>query len=166
MLAVVRIVIGILLLLFGRRLFWLFVAGIGFVAAVEILGNLLGGQPSWLLVVIGLAVGLIGALISILIQKVAVGIAGFLAGGYLLLSLLNAVGLDMGGFAWAVILVGAVVGAVLAFALLPWALILLSSLSGAALIARSLPVTATIALAVFVVTAVTGILVQARTMER
>jgi hypothetical protein len=165
MLAAVRIVIGLLLLLLGRRLFWLFVAGIGFVVAVELVGDLVGVERVWLLVVIGLVAGIVGALVAVFLQKVAVGIAGFLAGAYLLLSLLNALGMEGAILAWVLALVGGIIGAVVAVWLLPWALIVLSSLSGSALIAQSLPLTPTTGIIVFVVAAVIGILVQARTME-
>src|SRR5262245_29252329 len=64
-LPLVHILIGAALLLFGRRLFWLFVAGVGFVVAAQLATTSLRGQPQWLILVIAVGVGVLGALASI-----------------------------------------------------------------------------------------------------
>ena len=162
-----RILAGVLLLLLGRQLFWLFVGLAGFMVTADIVAQALSIQPDWLVLVIALVVGVIGAVIALLIQRAAVGIAGFLAGGYILFTLLGPLGLDAGtAAAWVVVGVGAVLGAVLATALLDWALIVLSSLAGAAAIVQSLELSQPVLLVVFLGALLLGIIVQARALRR
>src|ERR1700736_4868299 len=75
------VIIGAIVLFFGRKLFWLCVAAIGFAAGFEVAAYLVH-QPSPLLAfTFALVLGFIGALLALFLQKVAIGIAGFLAGG-------------------------------------------------------------------------------------
>jgi len=164
---VLKVLIGIVLLLVGRKLFWLYVAAIGFVVAMDMAARLFPGPEAGTVTVVavvaGLVAGVIGALLAIFLQQVAVGVAGFLAGGYIILSLLDVFGLgEMTALAWVLAFVGAVVGLILALVLLEWALIVLSSLSGAGLIAQSIDLSRPLAVLVFVVALVVGIVVQAR----
>src|SRR6266545_1805024 len=46
--------VGVVLLLFGRRLYWLFVAGIGFLTGLALVPDLLPGQPEWLILLAAL----------------------------------------------------------------------------------------------------------------
>lgn len=161
---ILRIVVGVALLTLGRRLFWLFVAGIGFVAAITLATRLLHNQPEWLILVLALFVGLIGALLAVLLERLAIGVAGFLAGGYFALSLVEALGLRVGPVSWLPFLIGGVLGAVLVIALFDWALILLSSLTGASLIAQSLPLTPPIRILLFAIVLIIGIIIQASLM--
>jgi hypothetical protein len=167
---VLRVLIGIVLLLVGRKLFWFFVAAMGFVVAMDLMMRLFpgpeAGAVTLVALVAGLVAGVIGALLAIFLQRASVGIAGFLAGGYIVLSLLDVFGLgEMTILAWVLAFVGAVVGLVLALALLEWALIVLSSLSGAGLIAQSIDLSRPLAALVFVVALVVGIVVQARMLR-
>jgi len=164
-----EILIGVMLLLIGRKVVWLFVAGIGFVAAAEIVARLSGDQMGLLVIIAALVAGVIGAVLAIFLQKVAVGVVGFLAGGYIALSALKALRLETTAFSWLIVVVGGIVGVMLALVLLDWALILLSSISGAALIAQSSQLLGWYrvpAVVVFVIAAVVGIIVQARLLEK
>jgi len=77
-----RVLVGAFLLGFGRSLYWLFVGGVGFLAANTLASRLLEGSPRMLVLAIAVAAGLLGALLAILLQKFAVGLAGFLAGSW------------------------------------------------------------------------------------
>jgi len=136
-----RVLVGAVLLAFGRSLYWLFVAGVGFFAANTLASRLLVGQSKTLILLIALGAGLLGALLAVLLQKFAVGLAGFLAGGYFFVVLLILLKLDYGPVAWILFVVGGILGAILVAALFEVSLIFLSSLSGAVLIAQSLPLT-------------------------
>jgi hypothetical protein len=72
MITVLQIVAGIGLLVLGRKLFWLFVSGIGFVAALALASRFLGGMPEWLQILLAVGVGLVGALVAIFLQKAAI----------------------------------------------------------------------------------------------
>ena len=62
---ILQIIIGLGLLFLGRRLFWFFVAAIGFITATEIAVNTMSTSPEWVIILIGLAAGLLGALLAI-----------------------------------------------------------------------------------------------------
>jgi hypothetical protein len=133
---IIRIVVGILLLLFGRRLFWLFVGAVGFVSGIEAAALLFPGHPDWTIIMIALLAGIVGSLMAIFIQGLAIGLAGFLAGGYCIISVLNVLSPGLGPFAWLGFLLGGIVGAVLVVMLFHWALIILSSLTGAIMVVQ------------------------------
>jgi hypothetical protein len=168
---VLKILIGIALLLLGRKLFWLFVAGIGFVVAMELVLRLFAGPQTEAVTLIALIVGLIAgvicALLAIFLQRAAVGIVGFLAGGYVVLSLLNILQLGQTTIlTWALVFVGAIVGVILALVVFEWALIVLSSLSGAGLIAQSVGVGRPLAALTFVAALIVGLAVQGRMLRK
>ena len=77
------IVLGLIVLLLGRNIFWLTVAIVGFLVGMEFAGMLLVDQPTWVLLAVGLGAGLVGAVLAVLVQRVAFGLAGFFAGAYL-----------------------------------------------------------------------------------
>jgi hypothetical protein len=165
MLTVIGILVGLLLLLFGRRLYWLFVAGIGFLTGVELAPRLLPGQPEWVILVAALGLALVGTVLAIVAQKFIIALVGFLAGGGTGVLLLRTLGVDSDAVAWLVYLISGVVGVVLVLALFEWGLILLSSLAGARLIVggigQSILPSKGIALAAMIVVAVIGVIVQA-----
>src|SRR5947208_14825043 len=75
--------IGIVILFFGRKLFWLCVAAVGFVAGVELAPHLVNEPSPLLQLTVAIVLGLIGALLALFLQKVAIAVFGFLAGGKL-----------------------------------------------------------------------------------
>jgi hypothetical protein len=115
------IVVGLALLLFGRQLFWLFVGGAGFAAGMALATDLFQGQSDWLILVVALLAGLVGALLSVFLQRLAIGMAGFFAGGYAVLTL--ALKLGHPDWTWIAFLLGGVVGVLLVMVLFDWALI-------------------------------------------
>ncbi len=123
---------GAVLLLTGRRLFWLFVAITGFFVGAEVAGDLFANQSQWIVWILALGAGIIGAVLAMLLQRVAFAVAGFYAGGYLVITLVQSFGWGMPDVA--VSLAGGVIGAVLAALVMDWAIIVLSSLVGSGLI--------------------------------
>ena len=103
---------------------------------------------------------MIGAVLSLLLQRVLVGIAGFFAGGYLLYTVALGVGHETG--ASIAFLLGGVIGAVLVLLMLDWALIGLSALLGSAVITQNVPLEPTLSLLLFVALLVLGGVVQGR----
>jgi hypothetical protein len=160
---VFNILVGAALLLFGRRLFWLFVAGIGFVVSARLATDWIGQQSQGMTLLLALGIGVIGAILTVFLQKVIIGIAGFLAGGYIGYALV--LSLNHASLTWIAFLLGGVVGGILVFVLFDWALILLSSLTGAAVIAQNLPLDRAIAALLFIGLLVVGIVIQARQLR-
>jgi hypothetical protein len=109
---------------------------VGFLAGLVYAPQLFQGQPGWVLLLIAVLAGVVGALLAVALQRIAVALAGFLIGGYLLNALLTATGVDPGGLAWLTFVVGGLAVALLVTGLFDWALILLSALTGATLVCR------------------------------
>src|SRR5437762_11845435 len=131
--AIVGALIGIVILFFGRKLFWLCVAAVGFAAGVEIAPHLVHEPSPLLALTVAVVLGIIGALLALFLQKVAIAVLGFLAGGKLAGAIASAFLIQYGQHSTIVFLVGGIVGAIL-LVLFDWALIVVSSLIGAHLI--------------------------------
>lgn len=157
------IVLGLIMLVFGRRLFWLFVAVVGFLVGMELTNLLLVNQTVWVQLVGGLVAGLIGALLAIFVQRVAFALAGFFAGVYFALLLARPLG--AAGIGLPLAIVGGVIGAIAAALLMDWAIIVLSCLVGAGAIVSRLGLRDVSSAIVFLVLVIIGILVQSKLME-
>jgi len=160
---IVAIAAGAVLLVAGRKFFWLFIAITGFFVGVELAHDLFANQPRWVVWVFAAGAGIIGAVLAMLFQRVAFALAGFYAGGYL--AIFVAQGLGWGVLDLAMFLVGGVIGAVLATLVMDWAIIVLSSFVGAGLIVASLGLDSLQGAILAGVLAAVGILVQATLMR-
>lgn len=165
MLSIISIVLGGALLIAGRTLFWLFVGAAGFVAGLQLATQFWQG-PEILAIIIGLVVGAIFALLAIFVQSVAIGVAGFLAGGYILTVLAGMIGPNQGAFSWIVYLIGGIIGVLLVVFLFDWALITLSSLAGASLITQALQLPSGIGGVIFLALLILGVIIQGSIMQR
>lgn len=163
-----RLLVGAALLFLGRQLYWLFVAGVGFVMTMDLVPRLVQVDSPLVVLIIALAAGLVGALLAVLLQKAAITIAGFLAGGYAVLALLNhALRLEMTPLTWALVLVGAILAGMFMLVLFDGALVVLSSLIGAWMITQGLdPARGLITGAVFLVLLALGVAIQAGLSRR
>ncbi len=161
-----RIVAGIGLLLFGRKLFWLFVGLIGFAAGIQAATRFFPGQPEWMVLAIALTAGVLGALLALFLQWLAIGLAGFIAGAYIVVHFLHLTGLATSGTDWLLFLIGGILGLILIIILFDWALVILSSLAGAALITQTIHVDHSGTLLLFIVLVIVGIAAQSLLMKR
>lgn len=157
------LIAGVALLIAGRRLFWLFVGLVGFVTVYRWFAPAHGTMASggWLLAALA---GVVGILLAIFLQRVAVALAGFFAGGWFAAQLLGLhFGLQMtnprGGDLLTFVVAG-VIAALLAIALFDLALIVLSSLAGADLVVAAMHPGPGSARLLLIVLAVAGIAVQ------
>lgn len=155
-----NLLVGTAMLLFGRKLFWVFVAGTGFCIGALLAAEGLGPRGDWTAISIALLVGIAGAVVALYAQKLAIGVAGFLAGAYLGHALGVAAQFEIAP--WIAGVVGGILGGLILSALFDWALIALSSMLGAAVIAQSLPLVRPWPSVIFVGLIVVGIAIQAR----
>jgi len=160
MFALIGLLIGIALLLLGRKLFWLFVGGIGFALGFTIASQVFKSSPELIAVIIGLFFGLLGAWLARSIQRLAIALAGLASGGYLTYALLELIKLEKGLSFWILVIAGAVLGVILIAAIFEWALIFLSSAVGSALIIQALQLKLAASPLVFLILMVIGVLVQ------
>ena len=162
---ILTVLLGLVVLVSGRRLFWLTVAVVGFIAGLIITLNLLEIEPVWLAWLIAIGVGLIGAVLAIFLQQIAVGTAGFLLGGYLLVWLAGLFNLNTAQWGWIIFIVGGVIGLILAISLFEVALIGLSSLAGAAIIVSVTNLQPMITTLLFIVLVIVGLVIQSRRLD-
>src|SRR5437870_1279072 len=157
---IIGLIIGAVILLFGRKLFWLCVAAVGFAAGVEFAPHLMHEPSPVLLLSVAIVLGLIGALLALFLQKIAIAVAGFLAGGKLAMALVVAFFAEGARYPGITFIVGGIIGAILLLSLFDWALIVMSSVVGAYLICHTIVLPQTGATILFVALAAIGIVVQ------
>src|SRR5882724_7543438 len=163
---IVGALIGIVILFFGRKLFWLCVAAVGFAAGVELAPHLVTEPSPLLALTIAVVLGLIGALLALFLQKIAIAVLGFLAGGKLAGAIAAAFFVQYAQHSTVIFLVGGVIGAILLLVLFDWALIVVSSLIGAHLIQSTIVLPPSGSTILFIGLAILGILVQAASLRR
>jgi hypothetical protein len=161
-----QILLGLILVTTGRRLYWFFVGVMGFLVGVVVAPLVFPGQSSATQLVLALVAGFVGASIALFLQSLMVGLAGFVAGGFIVTRILQALAINTTNYGWIPFVIGGVVGAALMAILFDWALVVLSSLAGAILVTQSLSTSLQIQGLVFLVLLLIGIAVQAATRPR
>lgn len=150
---------GVILLLAGRRVYWLLVGLVGFVLGYGLTAEFLEG-PYWLILIAGLAAGLLASGLAVFFQKMALTVAGFLIGGLAVLWWAGQMGWGEPWWVWALALGAALVGAVLTKEVFEVALMVLSSVFGATLVLEALQMPAEQLSPVFVILVAAGIVIQ------
>ena len=160
-----NVIIGMLLLFIGRRLFWLFVACVGFASGYHYAQQIWGIHSPVLVLILSIGVGALGAIIAIFFQKAAIVVAGFAAGGYVVLSLSNQFAGLPAQVVWLPYIIGGIIGAIILFFIFDWALIFLSTLTGATLIVQMAAFSPWVEVALFLALVTVGMVFQAKTMS-
>ena len=161
MITLLRVIEGLALLIFGRQLFWLFVAAIGFEVGVLVATRLLPPQSEIIVIIIALIIGLIGALLALSLQGFIIGAVGFIAGGLVGVGIMNLFVTGSDVLTVAAFIVGGLIGSALFVYLFDWALMALSSLVGAITLTNVfLPSGGTIALAAIIILFIIGMAIQ------
>ena len=163
---IVGVVLGVVILFFGRKLFWLCVAAVGFAAGLQIAPLLVNEASSVLALVIAVVFGILGALLAVFIQKIAIAVLGFLAGGKLATAIAAAFFVQYAQYSTIIFVIGGIIGAILLLAVFGWALIVVSSFIGAYLIESAIVLPPTGLTLVFIGLAILGIFVQAVSFRR
>jgi hypothetical protein len=163
---IVGVVLGVVILFFGRKLFWLCVAAVGFAAGLQIAPLLVNEASSVLALVIAVVFGILGALLAVFIQKIAIAVLGFLAGGKLATAIAAAFFVQHAQYSTIIFVIGGIVGAILLLAVFGWALIVVSSFIGAYLIQSAIVLPPTGLTLVFIGLAILGIFVQTVSFRR
>ena len=163
---IIGVLIGVVILFFGRKLFWLCVAAVGFAVGVKIAPLLVNESASLLALLIALIFGVLGALLALFLQKVAIAVLGFLAGGKLATAIAAAFFVQYAQYSTIIFVIGGIIGAILLLALFGWALIVVSSFIGAYLIQSAIVLPPTGSTLVFIGLAIVGIFMQAASYRR
>ena len=164
--AILSLILGISLLFLGRRLFWLFVGVAGFIAGLTIAPQIISSQSELVTLLIAIIFGIIGAFLAVFLEGLAILIAGFLAGGYLMTTLIPSFGTSLSADPYVTYIIGGIIGLLLVAIFFSWAIIILSALLGAQIIMPVLHINASLHWGVFIALVVLGIVVQASVWHR
>ncbi|MEL7059587.1 MAG: DUF4203 domain-containing protein [Acidobacteriota bacterium] len=163
---IVGLVLGAVLLVVGRRIFWLALAALGFVVLGDLARQLFAGASDDTQLVAAVIGGIAGALLAILAQRLAVAIGGVVLGAWagLWLGATYAPGQD----AWIVLLaaIGGLLGFALSKKLFAALLIIISAAVGASLLVGAIGLAPPWAPLVWLILVVTGVAVQSRGRRR
>jgi hypothetical protein len=164
--ASLRIVAGVIVLILGRQLFWVFVAVLGFVMGMDLPTQLIPHTGELTVLLVAILAGLLGAGLAYFFYHVAIAAAGFLAGGRIGVELVAALLPSSPQPPWLAFIAGGIVGAVLLLLVFDWALIVISSLLGASFIVQQIPHQPSTSGILLIVLVIGGIAVQAQMMRR
>jgi len=153
------LIAGVLLLIAGRRLFWLFVGLVGFFTVYRMFEPASGPPSSWQWT-LAVAAGILGILLAIVLQRFAVALAGFFVGGWAAVQFLGLSPTNLRTADVVIFVVAGIVAAFLAVKVFEIALIFLSAIAGAGLIVDALDPSAGWARGLLIGLAVVGIAVQ------
>lgn len=161
---VLKAVSGLISLLFGRRFFWLFLAIVGFIGGFFVGASLFPNAGTLVHILLGLILGVVGALLSQVAPVVIAAIVGFFAGGAALVALANTISDPSRAIALLILIVGGALSAYLVTKAFNSAIVVISSISGAAALSslgtEHLNLGGTIHFIIFLVLFVIGILFQ------
>ena len=156
---------GVILLYLSWRLFWLIVACIGFAVAYTYAGRFIGSQPEYIIIAVAVFFGVIGGFFAVFFQRIAIGVSGFAAGGYISLYFFQTSGFLSDQLIWFACIAGGIAGTVLMIIVFDWALIVLSSMSGASMIIQAVNIDSSLYLPAYIGLITIGCAVQAKIMD-
>lgn len=165
MLATINALLGALLLVAGRRMFYFFVGVMGFLVGVQWTVRFIH-DPEWLVIALGVLFGVILALVALSLRALVTSLVGFLAGGSLMTGLLAFAGIQHPVLFWVFYLAGGILGLILLNVIFEWALITLTALIGASLLTPYLPIKGIASALLFLALFVIGFLIQALTYTK
>jgi hypothetical protein len=132
-----QFIAGGLLLGAGKKLYWFFVGICGAICGLFVSELMFHPEGWWERVLVAIGFGAAFAILALVLQRVMVSIAGFIAGGFILNSLTETMQFSIGNLNWLVFVIGGIAGILLVQVLFDLALVLISSFAGASLIIRA-----------------------------
>jgi hypothetical protein len=159
---ILMILLGIVILVAGRKLFWVTLGVAGFIFGLLLTFNVLQDQPAWLILILALVIGFIGAFVAVIMQKAVVALAGLLIGGYLFSALLLALNPDLAQWQWLAYIIGAVIGFVVLIAIFEVGLVILSAMLGAMLILQVINLESWLEGLLLIILTIVGVIIQLR----
>ena len=135
--SLVALILGIISLFFGRKLFWVFSALIGLSVGLIIGEQVLQGQVLLIRIIVAIAIAALCAVLALYAEKIMIILAGFFGLGvlgYLIANLFNLPAL----FQWVLFIGLGVLGALFISRYMEWAIVIISSLVGAIMVGAGL----------------------------
>lgn len=162
----ILVAVGALLLIFGRKLYWLALAGLGFAVALHLSRQYLAFETAQQEIVVGVVAGLFGGILAVVAQQLAVRFAGLVLGAWGTFYTTRLLVPDGELLAFFLAVVGAGLGFLLAAKLFELALVLVSSAVGALLISQNLYLDPTTQAVAWLVLTLAGLAFQLRRRQK
>lgn len=157
---IVTIIIGFFVLIMGRQIFWVFIAGLGFALGMIYGEQFYAGQPDWMLFLISSIIAVLGAVLAYTLQRLAGAVAGFASGWYLTTLLSGYFRADLGQYEDIIPIIIGIICALLIMTFFDWSVIALSSLAGSAIIISNMKLPGNTELALLITFAIIGMVIQ------
>jgi hypothetical protein len=162
----ILILLGIIVLTTGRKLYWLFVAVLGFVFGMYIARDIFQLNQDWMIQLIGLGTSVLTGIYGAFLRSKTIAVVSFIAGGYGASYVAGMLGYGSGELLfWIIFIVGGIFGLILLATSDEWALILLSSWAGATVVIKYTHPRLIIAVVVLLSLLLVGVLIQALTLR-
>ncbi len=159
------LVVGLLLLLVGRKAFWFFLGLAGAAVAIAFVPRYVTGLDQQTLLIVSIVAGVLGGVLAFALSKAVVWVGGLVGGGYCGVILWQML-VPGSGFPWVAAAVGGILGMLVAKFLFTSVLVLASSAMGAALLVHLSGLEGAPGLVVLVLLTAIGVLVQGRFWPR
>jgi len=160
-LLILTTIIGLAILVMGRQIFWVFIAGLGFALGLLISTQFYNAQYEWQILLISTLVAIVGAILAYTVQRLAAGIAGLATGWYLTIVIINYLNPHLGQFESLIPYIVGIICGILLFFFFDWGVIIASSFAGSAIIVSGITLAGNVEMALLVMFAVIGIAIQA-----
>jgi MFS family permease len=135
--SLLQFIAGGLLVGAGKKLYWFFVGICGAICGLLVSEVFFHPTGWWERVLVAIGFGAAFAILALMLQRIMVSIAGFIAGGFILVSLAETLQLAFVNWSWIVFIIGGIVGILLVQVLFDLALVLITSFGGASIIIRA-----------------------------
>ncbi len=156
----VQLAAGGLLLITGKKLYWLFVGLCGAAAGLFISEFFFHPEGWGERVLVAVGIGAAFAILALILQRIMISVAGFIAGGFLGVSLVDTLQLTISNWNWVVFLLGGIIGVLIVQLLFDLSLVIISSFAGATLVIRALGLEGAKGLIILLVLILAGIVIQ------
>lgn len=159
------IILGLCLLFAGRKLFWLSVGVLGFIVGMQYAPILLPEADGFLIFGIAIAFGILGAVLALSFEWIAILFIGFLGGAYFLANVSAFFSADA-QLINTIAIIGGIVGIFVMAIAFDTALIVISSLVGGLLITNQSGLTDLLWILSFLFCLTLGIFMQSFALEQ
>ena len=152
--------IGFAVLIMGRQMLWVFIAGLGFTLGLVISSQFYDTQLGWQMFAISSLIAILGALLAYTVQRLAAAVAGFATIWYLTILLIDMFNIDLGQIEWLLPYALGAIGGLLLMLFFDWGVIIASSLAGAAIIVSGMSLAPNVELALLIMFSLVGMAIQ------
>jgi hypothetical protein len=152
--------IGFAVLIMGRQMLWVFIAGLGFTLGLLLSSQYYDAQFEWQVFAISSLIAILGALLAYTVERLAAAIAGFATIWYLTILLIEMFNLNLGQIEPIIPYILGVIGGLLMMLFFDWGVIITSSLAGAAIVVSGMSLSRNVEFALLIMFSVIGIAIQ------